>query len=183
MKVVNDYNIAVHKEVFILYYIIQLLLVVLYLLLRLLWDLMLQDILVLHLMLHRELLYGVGLGLTGALGIFLLDALVLRHGWCGSLCPLGAFWSIVGRAAQVRVAFDDASCTRCGDCVKLCPEPRVLHFGHAAAAGMIASGECTNCGRCIAICPESSLRFDLRARIRGASKRATAHESTPGGTT
>jgi len=134
-------------------------------------------------MLHRELLYGMGLGLTGALGVFLLDALVLRHGWCGSLCPLGAFWSIVGRTAQVRVAFDDASCTRCGDCVKLCPEPRVLHFGQAAAAGMIASGECTNCGRCIAICPESSLRFDLRARIRGAAKRSSAQESTPGGTT
>jgi ferredoxin-type protein NapH len=132
-------------------------------------------------MLHRELLYGIGLGLTGALGIFLLDALVLRHGWCGHLCPLGAFWSIVGRGAQVRVAFDDASCTRCGDCVKLCPEPRVLHFGNAAAAGMVASGECTNCGRCIAVCPESSLRFDLRARIRGAGQRRPAPESKPGG--
>jgi len=134
-------------------------------------------------MLHRELLYGVGLGLTGALGVFLLDALVLRHGWCGHLCPLGAFWAIVGRTARVRVAFDDASCTRCGDCVKLCPEPRVLHFGHAAATGMIASGECTNCGRCIAICPESSLRFDLRARIRGAARRGPENESTPGGPT
>jgi ferredoxin len=48
---------------------------------------------------------------------------------------------------------------------------------------MIASGECTNCGRCIAICPESSLRFDLRARIRGAATRAAEHESTPGGPT
>jgi ferredoxin-type protein NapH len=134
-------------------------------------------------MLHRELLYGAGLGLSAALGIFLLDALVLRHGWCGSLCPLGAFWALIGRTGQVKVAFDDASCTRCGDCVKLCPEPRVLHFGKAAATGMIASGECTNCGRCIAICPESSLRFDLRARIRGAAKRAAAQQSTTGGTT
>ncbi len=132
-------------------------------------------------MLHRELLYGVGLGLTASLGIFLLDAFVLRHGWCGNLCPLGAFWSIVGRTAQVRVAFDDASCTRCGDCVKLCPEPRVLHFGNAAAGAMIASGECTNCGRCVAICPESSLRFDLRPRIRGAAGRAAAQEPIPGG--
>ncbi len=134
-------------------------------------------------LLHRELLYGVGLGLTAALGIFLLDSLVLRHGWCGHLCPLGAFWSLVGRTGQVKVAFDDASCTRCGDCVKLCPEPRVLHFGNAAASGMITSGECTNCGGCIAICPESSLRFDLRARIRGAAKRGPANESTPGGST
>ncbi len=127
-------------------------------------------------MLHRELLFGAGLGLTAALGIFLLDALVLRHGWCGHLCPLGAFWAFVGRVGQVKVAFDDASCTRCGDCVKVCPEPRVLHFGHAAANGMIASGECTNCGRCIAICPESSLSFDLRARIRPGA------QPTSGGT-
>jgi ferredoxin-type protein NapH len=134
-------------------------------------------------MLHRELLYGIGLGLTGALGIFLLDALVLRHGWCGHLCPIGAFWSIVGRTGQVRVAFDDASCTRCGDCVKVCPEPRVLHFGNAAARGMIASGACTNCGRCIAVCPESSLSFDLRVRIRSAATVAAAHETTSGGTT
>lgn len=119
-------------------------------------------------MLHRELIYGVGLGLTAALAIFVFDALVLRHGWCGHLCPLGAFWAIVGRAGQVKVAFDDASCTRCGDCVKVCPEPRVLHFGQAAARAMIASGECTGCGRCIAICPESSLRFGLRTRIRPA---------------
>lgn len=135
-------------------------------------------------MLHRELIFGVGLGLTAAVGIFLLDAVVLRHGWCGHLCPLGAFWSLLGRTAQLRVAFDDASCTRCGDCVKVCPEPRVLHFGQAAAGGMIASGECTNCGRCIAICPESSLRFDLRARICGsAARRACSTKSTFGGTT
>ena len=134
-------------------------------------------------MLHRELIYGVGLGLTAALGIFLLDALVVRHGWCGHLCPLGAFWSIVGRTGQVKVAFDDATCTRCGDCVKVCPEPRVLHFGHAAARGMIASGECTRCGRCVAICPESSLKFALRARIRLPEARAAARtEPTSGGT-
>ncbi len=117
-------------------------------------------------MLHRELIFGAGLGLTAAIGIFLFDAFVVKHGWCGHLCPLGAFWSLVGRAGQVRVAFDDASCTRCGDCVKACPEPRVLNFPQAAARGMVSGGECTNCGRCVAICPESSLAFNLRLRIR-----------------
>lgn len=120
-------------------------------------------------MLPRELLFGAGLGLTAALGIFLFDAFVVKHGWCGHLCPLGAFWSLVGRAGQVRVAFDDASCTRCGDCVKVCPEPRVLNFQNAAAAGMVSGGECTSCGRCVAICPESSLAFALRLRIRPAA--------------
>ncbi len=116
-------------------------------------------------MLHREIVYGAGLGLTSLAGVFLFDAFVLRHGWCGHLCPLGAFWAVVGRGAQVRVAFDDASCTRCGDCLKACPEPRVLHFNEAARAGMVASGECTNCAACVAVCPESSLRLALRAAI------------------
>ena len=120
-------------------------------------------------MLHRELIYGVGLGLGAALGVWLIDALVLHRGWCGHLCPLGAFWSLVGRVGQLKVAFDDASCTRCGDCVKVCPEPRVLHFSDIAPRGMVASGECTNCGRCVAVCPESSLKFDLRVRIRPAA--------------
>ncbi len=57
-------------------------------------------------MLHRELIYGAGLGPSAALGIFVLDALVLRHGWCGKLCPLGALWSLVGHAA------DDQPCHR-----------------------------------------------------------------------
>lgn len=120
-------------------------------------------------LLHRELIYGVGLGLGAALGVLLIDALVLHRGWCGHLCPLGAFWSLVGRVGQVKLAFDDTTCTRCGDCVKVCPEPRVLHFADIAPRGMVASGECTNCGRCVAVCPESSLRFDLRLRIQPAS--------------
>jgi ferredoxin-type protein NapH len=113
--------------------------------------------------LHRELIYGVGLGLIGALGIFLLDAFVLKHGWCGHLCPLGAFHALMGRAARLRVNFDAATCSRCGDCVKVCPEPRVINLAQAAARGRVAAGECTQCGRCVAVCPENSLSFALRA--------------------
>ena len=115
--------------------------------------------------LHRELVYGIGLGFVAVAGVFVFDLLVLRHGWCGHLCPLGAFWAIAGRVGQVRVAFDDASCTRCGDCVQVCPEPAVLNFTAARERGMIAGGECTNCGRCVAVCPEGSLEFAWRSRI------------------
>ena len=128
-------------------------------------------------MLQRELIYGVGLGLGAALGIWLVDTLVLHRGWCGHLCPLGAFWALVGRVGAVKVAFDDASCSRCGDCVKACPEPRVLHFGDIAARGMVAAGECTNCGRCVAVCPEHSLEFDLRRRIHAPASRVQGHAS------
>jgi ferredoxin-type protein NapH len=114
-------------------------------------------------MLHRELVFGAGLGLTAALGVFAFDFAIVRRGWCGHVCPLGAFWALAGRGGQLAVRYDAASCTRCGDCVKACPEPRVINFQALEATGRIAPGECLNCGKCIAVCPESSLRFGLRA--------------------
>ncbi|MEF9995051.1 MAG: quinol dehydrogenase ferredoxin subunit NapH [Burkholderiaceae bacterium] len=120
-------------------------------------------------MVWRELVFGLGLGLTAAVGVFAFDLAIVRRGWCGHVCPLGAFWAVVGQAGQVKVAYDAPSCTRCGDCVKVCPEPQVLNFNQAAERGMVASGECINCGRCVVVCPEDSLHFDLRWRIRPQS--------------
>ncbi len=124
-------------------------------------------------MLHRGLIFGMGLGWTAIVGIFLLDLLVLKHGWCGHFCPLGAFYAVPGRLAQVRISYDTPTCTHCGECVRVCPEPQVLNFKKAAENGMVASGECTNCGRCITVCPEDTLKFDLRARIRSLPRRST----------
>jgi ferredoxin-type protein NapH len=126
-------------------------------------------------MFHRELLFGAGLGWTAVLGVFLLDLFVLRNGWCGHLCPLGAFYALLGdRTSQVRVAFEDERCSHCGECAQVCPEPQVLNFKKAAEAGMVASGECTNCGRCIPVCPEDALRFDWRRRILAAQRASHA---------
>ena len=124
-------------------------------------------------MLHRELIFGIGLGLTAVLGVFLFDLLIMRNGWCGHLCPLGAFYAVAGRVAQVRVRFDTPTCTHCGECARICPEPQVLNLREAAEAGMVASGECTNCGRCITICPEDTLHFDLRRLINIDNETAT----------
>jgi ferredoxin-type protein NapH len=124
-------------------------------------------------MLHRELIFGAGLGWTAVLGVFLFDLFILRNGWCGHLCPLGAFYAVVGRLAQVRIRFDTPTCTHCGECARVCPEPQVLNLKAASAAGMIASGECTNCGRCITVCPENTLHFDLRHFIHTRHKTDT----------
>lgn len=124
-------------------------------------------------MFHRELLFGIGLGWLAVLGIFLFELFVLRAGWCGHLCPLGAFYALLGRVAPLRIAFDTPTCTHCGECARICPEPQVLDLKKASEACMIASGECTNCGRCIGVCPEDTLKFDLRVRIKANHRSST----------
>lgn len=117
-------------------------------------------------MMHREIVFGLGLGFTALIAIFLFDLLILKNGWCGHLCPLGGFWSLVGKGAQWRVRFVKETCTHCGECAKVCPEPQVLNLKHLEQTGIVDSGECSNCGRCTALCPEGSLAFDIRPLIR-----------------
>lgn len=127
-------------------------------------------------MLHREVVHGIGLGVLGAVGIFALDLLVLRNGWCATLCPLGAFWGLVGRVAALRVRFDAARCDRCGECVRACPEPQVLRFDEMTARGFVRGGDCINCGRCVEVCPPQALGFGLRPLARPGARDATVDE-------
>jgi ferredoxin-type protein NapH len=117
-------------------------------------------------MMHREIIFGIGMGFLALLAIFLFDLLILKNGWCGHLCPLGAFWALVGKTSLWRVRFEKSTCTHCGECAKVCPEPQVLNLKKLEERGLVVSGECSNCGRCTALCPEGSLAFDLRPLIR-----------------
>lgn len=123
-------------------------------------------------MMHREIVFGLGFGFLALLAIFLFDLLILKNGWCGHLCPLGAFWSLVGKIGLLKVRFDKTSCTHCGECARVCPEPQVLNLKKLEERGLVYSGECSNCGRCTALCPEGSLSFDLRPLIRKHNARA-----------
>lgn len=117
-------------------------------------------------MVHREIIFGAGMGGMVLLTVFLFDLFVLKHGWCGHLCPLGAFWSVVGKVnPTLRVRFDKTTCTHCGECAKVCPEPQVLNLKTLEEIGFVSSGECSLCGRCTPICPEGSLVFDFKSLI------------------
>jgi ferredoxin-type protein NapH len=132
--------------------------------------------------LHRELIYGIGLGWVVVLGVFLLDVLMMKRGWCGHLCPLGAFYAVLGRyTAQLRICYDAETCTHCGECIKVCPEPQVLNLKQAAEIGMVISGECSNCGSCTSVCPEDSLGFGWR--WFGPRQRQLSHSTTMQGRT
>ncbi|SOC16874.1 quinol dehydrogenase ferredoxin subunit NapH [Rhodobacter maris] len=117
-------------------------------------------------LLHRGLVFGIGFGWTFVLAVFLFDLFVSRHGWCGHLCPVGAFYGQIGRKPVLRVsARARAVCDDCMDCFTVCPEPQVLTPALRGATGstpLILSRDCTNCGRCIDVCDLDVFRFTHR---------------------
>jgi ferredoxin-type protein NapH len=117
-------------------------------------------------MLHRGLIYGLGLAWGIVLAVFVFDLLVARHGWCGHVCPVGAFYGLIGRLSLARVsATRRARCDDCMDCYAVCPEPQVIPPAlkpRGEASPVISSSACTNCGRCIDVCSKSVFRFTTR---------------------
>lgn len=133
--------------------------------------------------LWRAIVFGAGLGLMGVVVIFLFDLLVARDGWCGHICPVGAFYGLVGKATLLRVsARGRERCDDCLDCYAVCPENHVISpalRGERSGQGpVILSGDCTVCARCIDVCPERVFtlthRFDQRLDPPAAAVLPTA---------
>ncbi len=108
--------------------------------------------------LHRGIIYGMGFGWSFILSVFLFDLLAIKNGFCGHVCPLGGFYSLIGRFGFLRVRYDQTKCTQCMKCLDICPEEQVLHMV-GKESGPVLSGECINCGRCIEVCDDKAIHF------------------------
>ncbi len=118
-------------------------------------------------MVFRGLTFGMGFAWGVVLAIFLLDFSISHRAWCGSLCPVGAFYSLLGAQSVIRInAYQREKCDDCMDCFLVCPEQQIIRNPlNGASKGfhsMITSSQCTNCGRCIDVCTEDVFRFETR---------------------
>ncbi len=115
---------------------------------------------------HRGLIFGLGFAWMVILTVFLFDLFVMRHGWCGHLCPVGAFYSLIGKFSAMRVVLPQrAACNDCMDCYAVCPEQQVIRPALKAIDGtppIILDSACTNCGRCIDVCSKDVFAFGAR---------------------
>lgn len=109
----------------------------------------------------RGLIFGIGFGAAVVAGVFLFDVFGVKNGFCGHLCPLGGWYSLIGRFSLIRVKHDQEKCTLCMKCKGICPENQVLHMV-GKQSGFVAMGECTNCARCIEVCDDDALNFSIR---------------------
>lgn len=116
-------------------------------------------------LLGRSTVMGFGSGALLILALFLFDLLVVEHGWCGHLCPLGALYSVVGSKGALTVSAKERNrCNRCMDCFHVCPEPHVLRAPvlDEQSPVQVTSRDCMACGRCVDVCSEDVFTITTR---------------------
>jgi len=106
-----------------------------------------------------RLAFGLGLGGGAAVlaAVWLFDTAVSRAGFCRSLCPGGALFSLLGAASPVRVHRAADLCTDCTVCDVVC------NLGQGPMTDRVDTG-CERCGRCVASCPTAALSLSLGGR-------------------
>lgn len=122
---------------------------------------------------QRSLIFGLGGSLAVVIAIFAYDLLVAARGWCGHLCPMGAFYGLLGQKSLLRITADQrGACNDCMDCFNVCPEPQVIRPALKKAgqdSPLILDRDCTNCGRCIDVCGRNVFHFTHRFDQRSDS--------------
>ncbi|MBI9034276.1 MAG: quinol dehydrogenase ferredoxin subunit NapH [Bacteroidales bacterium] len=111
-------------------------------------------------MLYRGIIFGMGMGWLVIPFLMLLDLFIKPYAFCGHLCPLGAFYSLISRFRIIKITHHLNKCTLCNACFEVCPEKQVLQIV-GKEQGFILSGECTLCGKCVDACDDDALKFSL----------------------
>lgn len=123
--------------------------------------------------LQRSIIFGLSGSIAMVLMVFLYDLFVASRGWCGHLCPMGAFYGLFGQSALLRVSASKRSkCNDCMDCFAVCPEPQVIRPALKKVgqeSPVILDRNCTNCGRCVDVCGLQVFNFTHRFDQRSDS--------------
>ena len=83
------------------------------------------------------------------LAITILGSIIYDRFFCKYLCPVGAFYGIIGKISPTRVERNDKLCTHCKVCNKSCPVNIDIE-----KATKVTSAECINCNECVLACPK-----------------------------
>lgn len=84
---------------------------------------------------------------------------------CSTLCPFGAFQSLIDRASSYRVVIDTAKCVSCMKCVAACPFFAIDHETILEGRGK-PELTCAKCGECIDVCPQNAIRYEYSFAAR-----------------
>ncbi len=111
-------------------------------------------------------LFFFNLSLLLLLFIALMEVFGSSGWWCGSTCPVGALYSILGRLSPLRIKINHETCNQCNDCSGVCMVPHVLLTPVEGSTAWVLSGDCSNCMNCVDTCTQFALkpRFNFVGR-------------------
>ena len=85
------------------------------------------------------------------LAITIVGSFVYSRFFCKYLCPMGAFYGVLGKISPFKVKRDEKACINCEKCTSVCPmNIDVQHVNN------VNSAECINCYSCVISCPKTS---------------------------
>ena len=94
-----------------------------------------------RLMIHE--LFWVKIALLNA--VLILSA-VSKRPFCRVICPLGAMFSLFNRVSILRLNWDEAKCTHCDKCTRICPMDIAI-YKDANSHNCIRCLDCSQCNR------------------------------------
>ncbi len=109
---------------------------------------------------QRGIIFGTAAWLSVAFVIFVMDAFISQRATCSHFCPLGAFYAILSRFSVLKIKYNFDKCSKCYNCVGICPEKQVLSMVGKQSES-VKSGECIRCGRCVEVCNDDALNFSI----------------------
>lgn len=83
------------------------------------------------------------------LAVTVLGSIIYDRFFCKYLCPVGAFYGIIGKLSPTRIVRNDNLCVHCKICNKACPVNIEIE-----KAVKVTSAECINCNECVLACPK-----------------------------
>lgn len=88
--------------------------------------------------------------------VIVLPYLTKKRTQCMSICPFGAFQSLVDKASPYRVRVDRDRCADCGACVRVCPTLSLTEESVKEGRTLIT---CSKCGLCMDACPRGAIGY------------------------
>lgn len=126
--------------------------------------------------LMKQLIYQQGqeVFLVALASLFIVALIAGKYGrlYCNTLCPVGAWLSVLSRFSLFHVAVDTEKCNHCGLCASNCKAGCI-----DSKQQQIDHSRCVDCFNCLSACPQGALFFTRHTALKSTADNQQATDN------